>query len=135
LGLVMTRIAGGLADRFGNRRVIVCGLLCASIAAGALAMLLDHTPATLVALALFDAGCFTAQVANQAGVVAIDPSRSGVLNSAYLFFYYGAGALGTALAGTLAMSSGWEATALLAAFTTAAAAMLVAGMRRSSRAR
>ena len=134
LGLVMTRIAGGLADRFGNCRVIVCGLLCASIAAGALAMLLDHAPATLVALALFDAGCFTAQVANQAGVVAIDPSRSGVLNSAYLFFYYGAGAMGTALAGTLAMSSGWEATALLAAFTTAAAAMFVARMRRSSRA-
>jgi len=135
LGLVMSRIAGSLADRFGNRRVIVCGLLCASIAAGALAMLLDHAPSTLVALALFDAGCFTAQVANQAGVVAIDPSRSGVLNSAYLFFYYGAGAMGTALAGTLAMSSRWEATALLAAFTTAAAAMLVAGMHRSSRAR
>jgi len=132
MGLAMTRIAGALADRFGNRRVIVCGLACAALAAACLSVVLDHAPATLVALALFDAGCFTAQVANQAGVVAIDPSRAGALNSAYLFFYYGAGAVGTAVAGSIAMHGGWSATASLAAFAATAAAMVSAGLRASS---
>ncbi|WP_348745722.1 MFS transporter [Herbaspirillum sp.] len=59
-GLAMTRIAGRLADRFGNCRVMVCGLLCASLAAGTLGVVLDHVPATLMALAIFDAGCFAA---------------------------------------------------------------------------
>lgn len=133
-GLAMTRIAGGLADRFGNCRVMVCGLLCASLAASTLGVVLDHVPATLMALAIFDAGCFAAQVANQAGVVAIDPLRSGVLNSAYLFFYYGAGAAGTAIAGSLALRGGWQATVLLAAFAVAAAAVVSACLRAFPRA-
>lgn len=133
-GLAMTRIAGGLADRFGNCSVMVCGLLCASLAASTLGVVLDHVPATLVALAIFDAGCFAAQVANQAGVVAIDPLRSGVLNSAYLFFYYGAGAAGTAIAGSLALRGSWQATVLLAAFAVAAAAVVSACLRTFPRA-
>jgi len=99
-----------------------------------LGVVLDHVPATLVALAIFDAGCFAAQVANQAGVVAIDPLRSGVLNSAYLFFYYGAGAGGTAIAGSLALRGGWQATVLLAAFAVAAAAVVSACLRTFPRA-
>ncbi|AYR24572.1 MFS transporter [Herbaspirillum rubrisubalbicans] len=124
MGLLMTRVAGRLADRFGHRRVVVSGLISAFFAAIGLALVLGHPAAIAVALAVFDAGCFTAQVANQAGVVAIEPSRAGVLNSAYLFFYYVAGTIGAALAGVIVGSAGWEVLALLAAVATASAAII-----------
>ncbi|WP_322066220.1 MFS transporter [Burkholderia ubonensis] len=124
LGLVVTRVAGRLADRFGSRAVIVCGLALAAFSACALTFALGHPAATAAALAVFDAGCFAAQVANQASVVAIQPTRAGALNSAYLTFYYGAGAIGTAAAGMIAISAGWEALALLATITTATAAAI-----------
>jgi predicted MFS family arabinose efflux permease len=126
LGLVVTRVSGHLADRFGSRTVIVCGLAVAAFSACALAIALGHPAATAAALAVFDAGCFAAQVANQAGVVAIQPTRAGALNSAYLTFYYVAGAIGTAVAGMIVISAGWEAIALLATITTATAATISA---------
>jgi predicted MFS family arabinose efflux permease len=124
LGLFVTRIAGRLADRFGSRTVIVCGLTLSTFSAGALAIAIGHPAATATALAVFDAGCFAAQVANQAGVVAIQPTRAGVLNSAYLTFYYAAGAIGTAMAGALVVSSGWGAIILMATVTSATAAAI-----------
>lgn len=126
LGLVVTRVAGRLADRFGSRIVIVCGLALAAVSACALAIAPGHPVATVAALAVFDAGCFAAQVANQSGVVAIQPMRTGALSSAYLTFYYVAGAIGTAMAGTIVISAGWETIALLAAITTATAATISA---------
>nr|WP_202031729.1 MFS transporter [Paraburkholderia sacchari] len=126
LGLVVTRVAGRLADRFGSRAVIVCGLALAAFSACALTFALGHPVATAAALAVFDAGCFAAQVANQACVVAIHPARAGALNSAYLTFYYVAGAIGTAIAGMVAINAGWEVLALLATITTATAAIISA---------
>ncbi|HDR9199767.1 MFS transporter [Burkholderia vietnamiensis] len=124
LGLVVTRVAGRLADRFGSRAVIVCGLAVAAASACALTVSLGHPAATAAALAVFDAGCFAAQVANQASVVAIEPARAGALNSAYLTFYYVAGAIGTAIAGLVVTRAGWEPLVLLAAISTAAATMI-----------
>ncbi|WP_186012809.1 MFS transporter [Burkholderia gladioli] len=124
LGLVVTRVAGRLTDRFGSRAVIVCGLALAAFSAYALIFALGHPVATAAALAVFDAGCFAAQVANQASVIAIQPTRAGALNSAYLTFYYGAGAIGTAMAGVVAISADWERLALLATITTATAAVI-----------
>lgn len=126
LGLVVTPAAGRLSDRFGSRAVMVTGLTVAAGGALALTFGLGHPVATAAALALFDAGCFAAQVANQAGIVAIDAARSGALNAAYLTAYYAAGALGTVAAGVL-VTVGWPAITVPAIAATAAAAVLASG--------
>ncbi|WP_314148619.1 MFS transporter [uncultured Leifsonia sp.] len=129
LGLAVTRVAGRLSDRFGSRAVMTAGLTVAACAALALSFGLGNPVATATALAFFDAGCFAAQVANQAGIVAIDPTRSGSLNAAYLTLYYAAGAIGTAAAG-IVVTAGWPAITLLAAAAVVAAVLRAARISR-----
>ncbi|MBY6239617.1 MFS transporter [Methylosinus sp. Sm6] len=107
LGLFVTPMAGRCADRYGARRVKLVGLTAAAASSLVLLSTLGQPLVCAPALAVFDAGCFAAQVANQAAVVRLDPARSGVLNSAYLVLYYVAGAIGTAVAGPLVAAGGW----------------------------
>ncbi|WP_316215111.1 MFS transporter [Bradyrhizobium sp. SZCCHNR2035] len=111
LGLFVTPVAGRFADRYGARRVKLAGLTAAAASALILLSSLGQPLASAPALAVFDAGCFAAQVANQADIVRLDPARSGVLNSAYLLLYYVAGAIGTAAAGALVTAGGWTLVA------------------------
>lgn len=132
-GIAATRVAGTWTDRVGARRVILVGLTVAVIASGALAFSLGHTAATVVGLALFDAGLFAAQVANQSTVLTIDPLAPARFNSAYMVVYFIGGSLGTAL-GTVAVEHlGWPATALIAAVAVASAALLVGVQRTGER--
>jgi predicted MFS family arabinose efflux permease len=133
LGLAVTRVAGRLSDRFGSRAVIVVGLTAAALCALALAAALGHPVWTAIALAVFDAGCFAAQVANQAGVVAIGPARAGALSAAYLTLYYVAGAIGTAVAGTIVAGAGWTAVAIVAAAAVVVAAIIGSTARTAAR--
>ncbi|MFF5945739.1 MFS transporter, partial [Streptomyces althioticus] len=133
LGLAVTRAAGRFTDRFGSRAVILTGLTAAVLAAIALTTALSRPVWTAVALAVFDAGCFAAQVANQAGIVAIDPARSGALSATYQTLYYAAGAVGTAVTGAIAIEAGWAAVTLSAAGAVAIAALITAiGHRREA---
>jgi len=130
LGLVVTRVAGQLADRFGSARVIATSLAVAAASALLLTLTLGQPVPTALALATFDAGCFAAQVANQSRVVALDPARSGSLNAAYLTLYYAAGAVGAGIAGTIVTAGGWPAATLTAAVATAGGSLLSRASRR-----
>jgi len=130
LGLVVTRVAGQLADRFGSARVIAASLAVAAASALALTRTLGQPIPTALALATFDAGCFAAQVANQSRVVALDPARSGSLNAAYLTLYYAAGAVGAGIAGAIVTAGGWPAATLTAAVATAGGSLLSRESRR-----
>ncbi len=129
LGIVATRIAGVWTDRVGARRVTAIGLVLAAVSASVLAGCLSNPVLTLVCLAVFDAGLFAAQVANQSTVLAIDPTAPARFNSAYMVVYFVGGSLGTAF-GTAAVGwLGWPATAAVTAATIALALLLSAADR------
>lgn len=131
LGILATRVAGTWTDRVGPRRVMLIGLAIAALGAITIAGCLSNTAATLVGLAVFDAGLFAAQVANQSMVLAIDPVAPARFNSAYMVVYFVGGSLGTAFGAAAVAWIGWLPTV---AATTAAIglAMLLSGARSSA---
>ncbi|HEX2558961.1 MFS transporter [Phenylobacterium sp.] len=123
-GMAATPLAGRLADRFGSRPIIVAGLLVALVCAMTMWRALGHAPLLLLALALFDAGLFAAQVANQRRVLNMDPLRPAQLNSTYMVIYFIGGSLGAAAGGPMVSTLGWPAAVGAAALAIIAAPAL-----------
>ncbi|MFJ9543468.1 MFS transporter [Streptomyces sp. NPDC101225] len=114
LGFTVLPLTGRLTDRYAPRAVITASVLAAAAGVALLATGLGRPLVTAAGLALFDAGCFAAQAANQSRVIALDPGRSGSLSSVYLVLYFTIGAAGTALAAPLLAVAGWRGTACAA---------------------
>lgn len=125
-GILATQVAGAWTDRVGAPRVILVGLALAGPAAVVTGLTLANTVATLVCLALFDAGLFAAQVANQSAVLAIDPAAPARFNSAYMLVYFVGGSLGTAFGAAAVDWLGWQATAAIATLAIGVAAVIPA---------
>jgi predicted MFS family arabinose efflux permease len=124
LGILATRVSGMCTDRIGARRVILVGLVIAGAAAATVGFALPSTAAALACLALFDAGLFAAQVANQSIILAIDPAAPARFNSAYMLVYFVGGSLGTAFGTAAVERFGWPATTMITAAAIAVAAAL-----------
>ncbi|MCF4136848.1 MFS transporter [Streptomyces sp. Tue 6430] len=133
LGFVALPFTGRLVDRYTPGRVTVGAVTVAALGAAVLAAGFPHPVATVAGLALFDAGCFAAQAANQSVVVAVDPGRAGSLTGVYLVLYFAVGALGAALTGPLLDAFGWRGTILTALSALLAAAGLAAARRGGTR--
>jgi len=120
-GILATQIAGTWTDRVGARRVILVGLALAGVAAAVAGFALANTIVTLVCLALFDAGLFAAQVANQSTVLSIDAAAPARFNSAYMLVYFVGGSLGTAFGAAAVEWFGWPTTVAITAAAIGAA--------------
>ncbi|MFE6647709.1 MFS transporter [Nocardioides sp. NPDC057772] len=121
-GILATQAAGRATDRVGPRLVILVGLAVAGAAAATISFSLENTVIALICLAIFDAGLFAAQVANQSMVLAIDPSAPARFNSAYMLVYFVGGSLGTAAGAATVEWFGWLSTAMIAAAAVGVAA-------------
>ena len=124
LGILATRVSGLWTDRVGARRVVLAGLVIAGAAAAIIGFALPSAAATVACLALFDAGLFAAQVANQSTVLAIDPAAPARFNSAYMLVYFVGGSLGTAFGAAAVERFGWPATTTTTAVAIAVAAAI-----------
>ncbi|OHT93596.1 MFS transporter [Mycobacterium syngnathidarum] len=133
LGIVATRIAGTWTDRAGARRVMLIGLAVAALGAVVLGAWLSNPVSTIIGLAVFDAGLFAAQVANQSVVLAIDPTAPAQFNSAYMVVYFVGGSLGTAFGAAAVGWLGWPATTAVTAGAIAAAMVLAAAGQAAGR--
>ncbi|MZD08355.1 MFS transporter, partial [Streptomyces sp. SID5785] len=69
LGFAALPVAGRLGDRYAPRAVIAVSMATAAVGAALLCTGLDRPVVTAAGLALVDAGCFTAQAANQARIL------------------------------------------------------------------
>lgn len=123
-GIAATRIAGQLADEFGSRPVVLAGLTLALVCTLTMIPGLGVAPLMLTSLALFDAGLFGAQVANQRAVLNLDPLRPARLNSTYMVIYFIGGSAGTAAGGPIVSLFGWRAAACTAVLAIVAAIVL-----------
>ena len=123
-GIVATRFAGQFADKFGSRPVVLAGLSLALLCTLAMPLALSIAPLMLLALALFDTGLFSAQVANQRRVLSIAPQRPAQFNSVYMVVYFAGGSIGTAIGGPLVSTLGWPAVAMTAAMAITAAGLI-----------
>ncbi|MFF3348161.1 MFS transporter [Streptomyces sp. NPDC002779] len=127
LGFAVLPFTGRLVDRHGPHTVMTGAVAVAACGTLLIALAPDHLAAIAVGLAVFDAGCFVAQAANQSLVIGIDPANSGSLSGAYLVLYFAVGALGTALAGPLLDAIGMRGTTLVAVGALVGAALLARG--------
>ncbi|MFC8797694.1 MFS transporter [Promicromonospora sp. NPDC057138] len=133
-GILATRAAGVLTDRLGARPVILAGLAIAAVASAAMGFVLGSPGLMVACLALFDAGLFAAQVANQSTVLAIDPQAPARFNSAYMIVYFVGGSLGTAFGAVAVAWIGWSGTTAAAVAAIAVgAAITVAAARPQGR--
>lgn len=102
-------------------------------AAAALALCLSSAAATFACLALFDAGLFAAQVANQSTVLAIDAAAPAQFNSAYMLVYFIGGTAGTAFGAAAVAWFGWATTTAIAAAAIALAMIITVAARPATR--
>ncbi|OIK03755.1 MFS transporter [Streptomyces monashensis] len=121
LGFAALPLTGRLTDRYAPATVIVASMMAAAAGTALLATGLGSPLVTALGLAVFDAGCFAAQAANQSRIIALAPDRAGSLSSVYLVLYFTSGAVGTAVAAPLLGALGWHGISL-----TALAALLLA---------
>ncbi|MGV9454828.1 MFS transporter [Streptomyces sp. NPDC003635] len=124
LGFAVLPFTGRLVDRRSPHTVMTAAVTAAASGTLLIALAPDSVLAIAAGLAVFDAGCFVAQAANQSLVIGIDPADSGSLSGTYLVSYFAVGAVGTALAGPLVDGIGMRGTTLVAVGALAGAALL-----------
>lgn len=127
-GIFATRTAGKWTDRVGPRPVIQVGLAVAGASCVVLACGLPNVAVTLIALALFDAGLFAAQVANQSTILAINPDAPAQFNGAYMLVYFIGGSLGTGFGTAAVADAGWPACVAVCGAAIAVAGTLTMSM-------
>ncbi|MEU9734520.1 MFS transporter [Streptomyces sp. NPDC048002] len=133
LGFAVLPFTGRIVDRRSPHAVMTAAVAVAAGGALLIALAPGGVAGIAVGLAVFDAGCFVAQAANQSVVIGIDPANSGSLSGAYLVLYFAVGALGTALAGPLTGAVGLRGTTCVALAALVAAAVLARTGRTAPR--
>ncbi|MDE1180634.1 MFS transporter [Paraburkholderia sp.] len=133
LGLLATRVAGRASDRFGSRQVIATGFVIVIAGVAVLLVAPSSIAGTAVGVVLFDIGCFSAQVANQTRLLAIDADARSRIYSVYMFAYYAAGAAGSIVGPLILAHFGWQTVCQLAAAIAVAGLLITVARHLASR--
>ena len=105
--MVTTPLAGGIANRFGARRVLPAALVVALAGLALLTVL--RLDAFIAGLVLVGVGTFFGQAVATSYVGRAASRDRAAASGLYLSFYYGGGLAGAALVGQLYDRAGWNA--------------------------
>jgi predicted MFS family arabinose efflux permease len=112
-GALVAPIAGRLADRHGERRVVGYALLVEGAAFLVLWLLGYHLLGLVVGVVLLDGGAQANQIANQTRIFGIDAHARGRINTVYMMIFFAFGSAGSA-AGAIAWQHwGWPGVCCL----------------------
>lgn len=105
VGMLVTPVAGGLAWRFGQRRVFACAV--AASASGMLLTLLPSLPVIVVGLTLSSAGVFIAQSMATSQVPSFAREARSSAVGLYVMCYYLGGSVGAFAPSVVWLRAGW----------------------------
>jgi predicted MFS family arabinose efflux permease len=129
VGVLATRVAARLIDRFGAKRVVMTGLTCIVLAAFLLPFSRVLLPLALLNLALLVLGVWVGLPAQQAIVSETLPAWRGTALAANTSALYLGATIGPAITGSILAAGGFEAagpwTAFVALIALALAAVLL----------
>jgi Arabinose efflux permease len=107
VGVMAAPLAGRLADKGGNRRIILLGAAAVGLSFAVFWLGRESMPALIAGIVLMDAGLQAAMVSNQARVYALDASARSRLNTVYMTMMFTGGAIGTAIGAHAFTLYGW----------------------------
>ncbi|MEU6130574.1 MFS transporter [Saccharopolyspora sp. NPDC047091] len=133
-GTVTSAVAGGLADRWGRRPVLLTGLGTALL--GLLLMLAGNLVVILAGLVVFTGGFFAAHsvASGWVGVLA-SPSARGQASAMYQLAYYGGSSVGGVVGGIAYAAWGWNGMSIVLGCSMLLAGLAVLRGRRAETAR
>jgi len=106
-GVAVAPLAGRLADRGGNGRLVACGAASLAAAFVLLGLFPSSWIVLIVGIFLMDVGMQSALVANQSRVYALDAGARSRINTVFMTMMFLGGALGTALGAQAFAWFGW----------------------------
>jgi predicted MFS family arabinose efflux permease len=126
VGVLATRVAARLIDRFGAKRVVMTGLGCIALAAVLLPLSRVLLPLALLNLALLVFGVWVGLPAQQAIVSETLPTWRGTALAANTSALYLGATIGPAITGAILAAGGFEAAGPWTAFVALVALTLAA---------
>jgi predicted MFS family arabinose efflux permease len=126
VGVLATRVAARLIDRFGAKRVVMTGLACIALAAFLLPFSRVLLPLALLNLALLVFGVWVGLPAQQAIVSETLPAWRGTALAANTSALYLGATIGPAITGTILAAGGFAAAGPWTAFVALVALTLAA---------
>jgi YNFM family putative membrane transporter len=105
-GVIVSPLAGQLANRYPRRLIIASGMLIAMVGIGL--TLVASLPVMVISLFVLCTGMFTAQATAPALVNVLAPTNKGGAGALYLMSYYLGGTVGAVLPGLAWQRFGWS---------------------------
>ncbi|WP_243310118.1 MFS transporter [Fundidesulfovibrio agrisoli] len=115
VGVIAAPLAGRLADKGGQRTVILAGAGAVAVSFACFALFRESWAVLIGGIVLMDVGLQAAMVSNQSRVYALDAAARSRLNTVYMTIMFTGGAIGAAVGAQAFAHFGWAGVCVMGA--------------------
>ncbi|MFP5238705.1 MAG: MFS transporter [Acidobacteriota bacterium] len=115
VGVLAAPLAGRLADKGGQRAVVLAGAGAVAVSFVCFALFRESWAVLIGGIVLMDVGLQAAMVSNQSRVYALDAAARSRLNTVYMTVMFTGGAIGAALGARAFAHFGWAGVCIMGA--------------------